>query len=63
MNGIILLGAVTLIGWWGYKNFVKQAEKVSAKVRDAENERRTGAQGTLIEDPETGEYRVKQDDE
>lgn len=63
MNGIILLGAVTLIGWLGYKNFVKQAEKVSAKVREAEKERKTGAQGTLIQDPETGEYRVKTDDE
>lgn len=63
MNGIILLGAVTFIGWLGYKSFVKQAEKVSARVREAEKERETGAQGTLIQDPETGEYRVKQDDE
>lgn len=63
MNGLILLGAVGFIGWLGYKSFVKQAEKVSARVREAEKERQTGAQGTLIQDPETGEYRVKRDDE
>jgi membrane protein implicated in regulation of membrane protease activity len=63
MNGLIVLGVVGALGWWGYKNLTKAAEKVSARVRDAEKERKTGAQGTLIEDPETGEYRIKRDDE
>ena len=63
MQGLILLGVVGAIGWWGYKNFTKTAEKVSQRVREAEKEKRTGAQGTLIQDPETGEYRVKKDDE
>lgn len=63
MNGLILLGAVSLLGYWGYKNLTKTAEKVSKRVKEAENEKKTGAQGTLIEDPETGEYRVKKEDE
>lgn len=63
MNGLILLGIVGAVGWWGYRNLTKTAEKVSKKVREAEKERQNGAQGTLIEDPETGEYRIKRDDE
>lgn len=63
MNGLIILGAVSLLGYWGYKNLTKAAEKVSKRVKEAENEKKTGAQGTLIQDPKTGEYRVKREDE
>lgn len=37
--------------------------KLSAKSKQREKERETGAIGTLIKDPETGEYRVKREDE
>jgi membrane protein implicated in regulation of membrane protease activity len=63
MNGLLLLGVVGAIGWWGYKNFTKAANEVSKRVRRAEKEKKTGAQGTLIQDPKTGEYRVKREDE
>lgn len=59
MPQLLLLTLFGVVAWFGYKRFVAEAERVSARVRDAENETRTGAQGTLVEDPETGEYRVR----
>ncbi|MDF1606618.1 hypothetical protein PZ897_00360 [Hoeflea sp. YIM 152468] len=63
MPQLLLLIAVGAIAWLGYKRFISEAERVNARVRDAEKETRTGAQGTLIEDPETGEYRLRKPDE
>ncbi|MDS7596313.1 hypothetical protein [Agrobacterium tumefaciens] len=55
---ILVVGAIIL-----YRRFIKDAEKLTAKSRQREKERQTGAIGTLIKDPETGEYRVKREDE
>ena len=43
--------------------FVRDAQRLAEKSRRAETERRTGAIGTLVKDPKTGEYRVKREDE
>ncbi|WP_117190802.1 hypothetical protein [Rhizobium terrae] len=56
---IILIGG----GWMIYKKFIKDAEKLTARSRQREQERQTGAIGTLEKDPVTGEYRVKKDEE
>lgn len=58
-----LLVAVGLVAWMGYKRFLKEAERVSKSVRRAEKEAETGASGTLTKDPETGEYRVRKDED
>ncbi|MEQ8481689.1 hypothetical protein [Hoeflea sp.] len=63
MPQLILLAAVGAVAWLGYKRFLSEAERVSARVRDAEKEAKSGAQGTLIEDPKTGEYRLRKPDE
>ena len=55
---LLVVGSVIL-----YRRFVRDAEKLSAKSQQREKERETGAIGTLIKDPETGEYRVKREDE
>ncbi|WP_288427806.1 hypothetical protein [uncultured Agrobacterium sp.] len=55
---LLVIGAIIL-----YKRFVNDAEKLSAKSKRQEKERQTGAAGTLVKDPETGEYRVKKEDE
>ncbi|NKN38514.1 hypothetical protein HFC70_19375 [Agrobacterium sp. a22-2] len=56
-----LLFLVLLLGgaWLLYRRFVSDAEKLAAKSRAAEKERETGAIGTLVKDPETGEYRLR----
>lgn|GEM_PF-136273 len=63
MPQLLFIAAVAAVGVMGYRAFVKEAEKVSARVRRAEKEQETGAVGTLVEDRETGEYRVVKPDE
>lgn len=60
-----LIFLLILVGgsWLLYRRFVGDAEKLTAKSRKAERERQTGAIDTLVQDPKTGEYRVKRDDE
>lgn len=55
---LLVFGAIIL-----YKRFVNDAQKLSEKSKRQEKERETGATGTLIKDPTTGEYRVKREDE
>lgn len=57
---IIVIGSIC---WLVYKRFIKAAERLQQKSRRQERERQTGAIGTLVKDPVTGEYRVKRDDE
>jgi membrane protein implicated in regulation of membrane protease activity len=57
---IILVGSVC---WLVYKRFIKAAKRLQQKSRRQESERRTGAIGTLVKDPVTGEYRVKREDD
>lgn len=57
----ILLAAVAAVAWYGYKSFVRDAKRVSKKARRTEKEMRNRAMGTLVQDPETGEYRPAED--
>jgi membrane protein implicated in regulation of membrane protease activity len=57
---ILIVGSVC---WLVYKRFLKDAQRLQRKSRRQEGERRTGAIGTLVKDPATGEYRVKREDE
>jgi membrane protein implicated in regulation of membrane protease activity len=63
MAQLIFLIVVIYVGWMIYKRFIKDAERLSARTRREQHERRTGAIGTLEKDPVTGEYRVKRDEE
>ena len=56
---IITVGGI----WLLYRRFVRDARKLAEKSRRAETERRTGAMGTLVKDPKTGEYHVKRENE
>lgn len=63
MPQILFFAAIAAIGYFGYKRFVAEAERVSARVREQEREAKNGAVGTLKQDPETGEYRVVKDED
>ena len=63
MPQFLLLAAVAAVGYFGYKKFLAEAERVSERVRRAEKEQANRANGTLVQDPETGEYRPAHDDE
>ena len=62
MAQIIFLLLVVGLAWYGYRKFVSDAERLAKQQRRSEQERRTGATGTLVKDPETGEYRLRRDD-
>jgi len=63
MPQLLLLITAGVVGWLGYKQLLKEAERVSKSMRRAEEEAETGARGTLVKDPETGEYRVEKHNE
>jgi len=63
MAQLITLLILVCAGWWLYRRFVSDARKLAEKSRRVEKERRTGAIGTLVKDPTTGEYRLKREDE
>jgi len=63
MAQLIFLLVLFAGGWLLYKRMLGDARKLAEKSRRAEKERDTGAIGTLIQDPKTGEYRVKREDD
>ena len=63
MAQIIFLLLVVGLAWFGYRKFVSDAERLARLRKRSEEERRTGATGTLVKDPETGEYRLRREDE
>ncbi|MDI7861496.1 hypothetical protein MRS76_05970 [Rhizobiaceae bacterium n13] len=63
MPQLIFLLVLVVGGWLLYRRFVSDAQKLANKSRQQERERETGAIGTLVKDPVTGEYRVRRDDE
>lgn len=63
MAQLIFLTILVGGAWLLYRRFVSDAEKLAAKSRAEEKERENHAIGTLIQDPETGEYRPRRDDD
>ncbi|MBY4609956.1 hypothetical protein K6M90_20140 [Rhizobium sp. 9T] len=63
MAQLITILVLVFSAWWLYRRFVSGARKLAEKSRRAEKERQTGAIGTLVKDPVTGEYRLKRDEE
>lgn len=63
MPQLIAIALFAVGGWLLYRKFVNDAEKLSARKRQEAREEENGAHGTLVADPETGEYRLKRDDE
>jgi membrane protein implicated in regulation of membrane protease activity len=61
MPQLILFALVGLAAWYGYGHFVREAERVTAKIRREERQAANGTMGTLVKDPKTGEYRVAKD--
>ena len=61
MPQLIRLAVVGVVAYVGYRSFIKEAERVSARIRRAEQEARNESSGTLVKDPKTGEYRLAKD--
>ena len=61
MPQLILLAVVGVVAYVGYRSFIKEAQRVTARLRRAEQEATNRAVGTLVKDPKTGEYRLARD--
>ncbi|MBX3529144.1 MAG: hypothetical protein KF849_00950 [Rhizobiaceae bacterium] len=61
MPQLIFFAVIGVVAYVGYRAFVREAQRVTAKVKRAERERQTGTSGTLVKDPKTGEYRLAKD--
>ncbi|EJN03040.1 hypothetical protein [Phyllobacterium sp. YR531] len=61
MPQLIFFLLVGIAAYYGYRSFKREAQRVSKRVREAEKEVQNSAQGTLVQDPETGEYRLRKD--
>jgi membrane protein implicated in regulation of membrane protease activity len=62
MTRIVFFLLLIGVGYWYYRRFTFDAEKLARRSRRKERERETGAIATLVKDPKTGEYRIKDDD-
>ncbi|MCT8998608.1 hypothetical protein [Chelativorans intermedius] len=61
MPQLIFFALIALAAWWGYRAFLREAERVTQRAERARKEAATGSMGTLVKDPETGEYRLAKD--
>lgn len=61
MPQLIFLLVILAIAWYGYRSFKREATRVTQRVRRTEKEAKNRANGTLVQDPKTGEYYVKKD--
>ena len=61
MPQLIFFAVIGVVAYVGYRTVVREAERVTARVKRAERERQTGTTGTLVKDPKTGEYRLAKD--
>lgn len=62
MPQIIFLLIVAAGVYLFYKRFAAEARKATENANARRREVENGAQGTLVKDPETGEYRLRKDD-
>lgn len=61
MPQLIFFAVIGVVAYVGYRSFVREAQRVSARARRAEAEKRADAHGTLVKDPHTGEYHLTKD--
>ena len=61
MPQLIFYAAAGVAAYVGYRFFLREAQRVPAKAKRMRREAETGSMGTLVRDPETGEYRLARD--
>lgn len=61
MPQVIFFVIVGVAAYYGYRSFLREADRVTAKIRRHERQAANGTNGTLVRDPKTGEYRLAKD--
>jgi membrane protein implicated in regulation of membrane protease activity len=60
---LIFVAVVLIAGWFVYRKFIADAQRLVKKAEVKRKEQASGALGTLVKDPVTGEYRVRREEE
>jgi hypothetical protein len=60
---LIFFALILFAGWYLYRKFVNEATKLAKASEIKRKEERNNAVGTLVQDPVTGEYRLRKDAE
>lgn len=63
LTKIIFIALVALAGWFFYRKFVADAQKLAKASAAKRKQRANRTLGTLVKDPVTGEYRVRKEEE
>ncbi|WEX08118.1 hypothetical protein [Chelativorans sp. AA-79] len=61
MPQLIFFALIATVAIFGYRAFLREAERVTKRMERARQEAATGSMGTLVKDPRTGEYRLAKD--
>lgn len=61
MPQLIFFAVIGVAAYYGYRAFTREAQRVTAKIRREERQAKNGTNGTLVQDPKTGEYRLAKD--
>lgn len=61
MPQLIFFAAIAIIAYFGYRAFIREAEKVLLRAQRVRKETTAGSAGTLVKDPKTGEYHLAKD--
>jgi len=61
MPQLIFFALIAAAAFFGYRSFVREAERVTRRMERARQEAATGSTGTLVKDPKTGEYHLAKD--
>jgi membrane protein implicated in regulation of membrane protease activity len=63
LTKLIFIALLAFAGWFLYRKFIADATKLAKASEAKRKEQTTGAQGTLVQDPKTGEYRLRRKEE
>ncbi|TPW32387.1 hypothetical protein FJU08_05125 [Martelella alba] len=63
MPQLLVMAAIFGGGYMLYRKFIADAEKTTARGEQRRAEKKNGAIGTLVKDPDTGVYSVRKDQE
>ena len=61
MPQLIFFIVVAVAAYYGYRSFMREAERVTARAERRRREMASGSSGTLVKDPRTGEYYLEKD--
>lgn len=59
---LIFFALIIFAGWYLYRKFVNDAAKLAKASELKRKEQQNNAVGTLVQDPATGEYRLRRED-